>query len=187
MEEALQQTALLRSPLSSFTNQSVSSWGRRNLTCGQGLSDLLARCPQVHPHMGSFIRTNDWAPEKCLEPLGVFSPPSFLSSKPCGCCVFAFENSVLSFQHLLSQHELRTNQFQMLRKTPFPTPSAPCALGFFLLVLCEIVAIGLLLSASQDLQVQDQAKYSSPSLDCRYGDLGSQEKVGLAPRTSAVT
>lgn len=82
-------------------------------------------------------------------------------------------------------NHLLFNQFQMLQKTPFATPSAPCALGSFLLVLCEIVAIGLLLSASQDLQAQDQAKDSSPSLDCRYWDPGSQEKVGLPPRTSA--
>lgn len=72
----------------------------------------------------------------------------------------------------------------MLRKTP--APSAPCALQSFLLVLCGIIAIGLLLSASQDLQAQDQAKDSSPSLDCGYWDPGSQEKVGLPPRTSAI-
>lgn len=75
----------------------------------------------------------------------------------------------------------------MLLNTVLPTSSAPRALCFFLGILYRILAIKLFLSATQDLQTQAQAKdNNSPSLDCRCWNPGSQEKVGLQPRTSLI-
>lgn len=73
----------------------------------------------------------------------------------------------------------------MLLNTVLPTSSTPRALCFFLGILYRILAIKLFLSATQGLQTQAQAKdNNSPSLDCRCWNPGSQEKVGLQPRTS---